>query len=277
MNKKQRRLLGSAVTSVVMIVIACGAALPFYYIIVNTFKTQEQTALSPLGLPSSLNFSNYENVFRTVPVFHSLENTTYVTVLSVLIMLLVGSLAAYTFTVWPTRFNRRLNVVVMLALAVPFQSTLVPLYEMMVKARLVDSLTGLVIPYSGGAIFCCFLIQGYMSKLPFELVESARVDGCGPFQTYWRVVVPLSRPILVTVGVFQTMWVWNDFLIANTFLSSPQKDTLVLQVYNSIGQYSTDWPSFMTLTVLSLVPITVFFVVMQRHIVSGLLAGAVKG
>jgi raffinose/stachyose/melibiose transport system permease protein len=73
------------------------------------------------------------------------------------------------------------------------------------------------------------------------------------------------------------MWVWNDFLIANTFLSSPQKDTLVLQVYNSIGQYSTDWPSFMTLTVLSLVPITVFFVVMQRHIVSGLLAGAVKG
>jgi raffinose/stachyose/melibiose transport system permease protein len=260
-----------------MIPIACGAALPFYYIIVNTFKTQEQTALSPLGLPSSLNFSNYESVFNNVPVWRSLGNTTYVTVLAVVAMLLIGSMAAYTFTVRPTRFNRRLSMVILLALAVPFQSTLVPLYEIMVKLHLVDSLSGLVIVYSGGAVFCCFLIQGYMSTLPFELVEASRIDGCGPLQTYLRVVLPLCRPVLVTVGVFQTMWVWNDFLVANTFLSSPQKDTIVLQVYNSVGQYSTDWPAFMTLTALSLVPITVFFMVMQRHIVSGLLAGAVKG
>ncbi len=273
----RRRRLGSLLATVVMLPIAAGAALPFYYIIVNTLKTQEQTALSPLSLPTSLDWSNYTNVFHTVPVLLSLRNTAYVTGLSVLAMLLIGSMAAYAVTVRRTRFNRRLSTVLLLALAIPFQSTLVPLYEMFVKAHLVDSLSGLVLVYCGGSIFCFFLIQGYMSTLPYDLVEAARIDGSGPLQTYWRVVLPLSRPILVTVGVFQTMWIWNDFLIADTFLSSPQKDTIVLQVYGAVGQYTTDWPAFMTLTVLSLIPITVFFLVMQRHIVSGLLSGAVKG
>ena len=274
---KKRERIGRWLTTLVMVAVACGVALPFYYIIVNTFKTQEQTTLSPLGLPTSLNFSNYANVFKTIPVLQSFGNSAYVTVLSVLTMLVVGSMASYATIVRKSRFNRRLSVLVVLALAVPFQSTLVPVYEVFVKLHLVDSLSGLVLVYSGGAIFCFFLIQGYMAKLPYEIIESARIDGAGPFQCYRRIVLPLSKPILVTVGVFQTMWVWNDFLIANTFLSSPQKDTIVLQVYNSVGQYMTNWPAFMTLTVLSLIPITVFFVLMQRHIVSGLLSGAVKG
>jgi raffinose/stachyose/melibiose transport system permease protein len=141
----------------------------------------------------------------------------------------------------------------------------------------VDSLNGLVVLYASGSIFCYFLIQGYMSTLPFEIIESARVDGCSPFGTFWRIVVPLIRPILVTVGVLQTMWVWNDFLIANTFLVSPNNYTIVMQVYSTVGQFETDWPAFMTMTVLSLIPITIFFIVMQRQIVSGLVAGAVKG
>ena len=90
-------------------------------------------------------------------------------------------------------------------------------------------------------------------------------------------MVPLIRPILVTVGVLQTMWVWNDFLIANTFVVSPSHYTLVMQVYSTVGQFTTDWPDFMTITVLSLIPITIFFLVMQRQIVNGLVAGAVKG
>jgi len=106
---KRRGLVGKILTSAIMIPIACGAALPFYYIIVNTFKTQEQTALSPLGLPSSLNFSNYRSVFDNVPVWHSFANTLYVTALAVVAMLLIGSMAAYTFTVRKTRFNKRLT------------------------------------------------------------------------------------------------------------------------------------------------------------------------
>jgi raffinose/stachyose/melibiose transport system permease protein len=97
------------------------------------------------------------------------------------------------------------------------------------------------------------------------------------FQIFWRIVLPLIRPILVTVGVFQVMWIWNDFITPNVFLTSPEKSTLVLQVYKSVGQFTTDWPAFMTLSVIVLVPMVIFFVLTQRHIISGLLAGSIKG
>ena len=161
--------------------------------------------------------------------------------------------------------------------SVPAQSTLIPLYRMLVGVELVDSLNGLVIMYSAGAIFCFFLIQGYMRTLPFEVIEAAMLDGAGVVQIFWRIVLPLIRPILVTVSVFQTMWVWNDFIIPNVFLSSPDKRTIVLQVYTTVGEFRTDWPSFMTLSVIALLPMVAFFVFTQRHIVSGLLAGSVKG
>lgn len=263
--------------SIVMLSIACAVAFPFYYIVVNTFKTQQQTSESPLGLPTSLNLTNYKNVWDNIPVLHSFENTLRVTVLSVFLMLLIGSMAAYGIVMRRTRASKRIHIVLLLALAVPFQVTLIPIYQFFVKVHLVDSLNGLVLIYSGGAIFCYFLIQGYMLTVPYEIIEAARIDGCGPLRMYWGIVLPLIRPVLVTVGIFQTIWVWNDFLAPSIFLISPSNYTVVLQVYQSVGQYTTNWPAFMTLTVLSLIPITVFFVVMQRHIVSGLAAGAVKG
>jgi raffinose/stachyose/melibiose transport system permease protein len=116
-----------------------------------------------------------------------------------------------------------------------------------------------------------------MRTIPAELLEAARIDGAGPFRIYRTIVLPLIRPILVTVGVFQTMWVWNDFITPNVFISSEDKQTLVLQVYSAVGQFTTDWPRFMTLTVIVLIPMVVFFVFMQRHIVSGLVSGSVKG
>ena len=263
--------------SVVMLSIAFTFAVPFYYIVVNTFKTQQQTSVSPLGLPTSFNLSNYKNVWDNIPVLQSFENTLRVTVLSVVVMLLVGSMAAYSIVMWRTRSSRRIHVVLLLALAVPFQVTLIPIYEAFVSLHLIDSLNGLVVIYCGGAIFSYFLIQGYMLTIPYEIIEAARIDGCGTVRMYWRIVLPLIRPVLVTVGIFQTIWVWNDFLAPSVFIISPQNYTLVLQVYQAVGQYTTNWPAFMTLTVLSLIPITIFFLWMQRHIVSGLAAGAVKG
>ena len=192
-------------------------------------------------------------------------------------MLVIGSMAAYGMIIGNTRFNRWFGAVLVLGFIIPSQSTLIPLYRLLVRIGLIDTLTGLVFLYSAGSIFCYFLIQGYMKSVPYELIEAARIDGASAFSIYWRIVLPLIRPILVTVAVFQTMWIWNDFITPNVFLVSPEKSTLVLQVYKSVGEFTTDWPSFMTLSVLALIPMVVFFVFTQRHIVSGLLAGGVKG
>ena len=273
-NVKERT---SPLTAVIMIPVALIVALPLYYIVVNTFKTQEEMSSSPFALPTQLFLDNYATVFGTVPLVQSFANTLFVTVLSLLLMLIIGSMAAYGMIIGNTRFNRWFGAALVLGFIIPSQSTLIPLYRLLVRIGLIDTLTGLVFLYSAGSIFCYFLIQGYMKSVPYELIEAARIDGANAFAIYWRIVLPLIRPILVTVAVFQTMWIWNDFITPNVFLVSPEKSTLVLQVYKSVGEFTTDWPSFMTLSVLALLPMVVFFVFTQRHIVSGLLAGGVKG
>jgi raffinose/stachyose/melibiose transport system permease protein len=270
---KTRQIL----TSVVMATLACLMAVPFYYIVVNTFKTQEETANAPLALPEHWVFDNYANVFQNTGIFQSFLNTVYVTAVSIFLMLAIGSLASFGRITGRSRVSKAIGGILVAAFVIPGQATLIPLYRMLVGVHLVDSLNGLIVIYACGSIFCYYLILGYMRTIPAELLEAARIDGAGPFRIYRTIVLPLIRPILVTVGVFQTMWVWNDFITPNVFISSEDKQTLVLQVYSAVGQFTTDWPLFMTLTVIVLIPMVVFFVFMQRHIVSGLVSGSVKG
>ncbi|MET1008094.1 MAG: carbohydrate ABC transporter permease [Propionibacteriaceae bacterium] len=274
---KTSRTVRYVLLSAVMIAVAVVVGIPLYYIVVNTFKTQDQMVTSPLGLPGQLFLGNYQEVFANVPLTRAFLNTLYVTVLGVVFQLVVGAMAAYGMIMRNTRFNRIVGAVLLLAFVVPGQATLVPLYLMLVDANQVDTLTGLVIMYLAGAVFCFFLIQGYMTSMPYEIIEAAKIDGAGVVQIFWRIVLPLIRPILVTVGVFQTMWVWNDFITPNVFISSPEKRTIVLQVYSAVGEFTTDWPAFMTVSVLALIPMVIFFMFTQRHIVSGLLAGGIKG
>lgn len=272
-----RKRIGSAVTSIVMIAIALICAIPLWYILINTFKTIPDMSANPLGLPKEWTFKNYANAFETVPIVRSLINTVIVTFFGVALQVIVGALAAYGMILRKSVFTSAVGAILMVAFVVPAQSTLIPLYRMEAQANLVNTLAGLVIIYLGGAVFCYFLTVGYMRSLPFELIEAARIDGAGPLRIFWNIVMPLIRPILTTVVVFQTMGTWNDFMNANVFLSSSDLRTIVLQVYNAVGQFSTDWPSFMTITVLALLPVLIFFVFCQKWIVSGLVAGSVKG
>jgi raffinose/stachyose/melibiose transport system permease protein len=265
---------GALVTTAIMIPLALLVGVPFYYIVVNTFKTQAETAAAPLALPTTWTLDTYARVLENVPVLQAFGNTLLVTVVSIVLMLLIGALAAFSVILRPSRL---VATVFVIAFLVPGQATLIPLYRLFAELRLVDSLAGLIAMYTGGSVFCYFLIVGYMRTIPGEMLEAARLDGASPLQIFWRIVLPLIRPILVTVGVFQTMWVWNDFLMPVVFISSPQNQTLVLQVYQAVGEFTVDWPAFLALSVLALLPMVVFFVTMQRHIVNGLLAGSVKG
>ena len=273
----QRERRRSAVRSVVVLIIALICAVPLWYILINTFKTVPDMATNPLGLPKQWTLRNYMRAFATVPIVRSLVNTLIVTFFGVLFQVLIGALAAYGMILRKSIFTSVIGVILMIAFVIPTQSTLIPLYRMESSVGLVNTLLGLIIMYLGGAVFCYFLIVGYMQSLPFEVIEAARIDGAGPLRIFWSIVLPLIRPILTTVVVFQTMSTWNDFMTANVFISSSNLRTIVLQVYNAVGQFTTDWPSFMTITVLALIPVFVFFIFCQKWIVSGLVAGAVKG
>lgn len=272
-----RKRITSAILSVVMIAVAVVCAVPLWYIVINTFKTIPDMNANPLGLPAEWTFENYVDAFATVPIVRSLVNTLIVTFFGVAIQVIVGALAAYGMILRKSTFTAAVGAILMVAFVVPAQTTLIPLYRMEAQVGLVNTLAGLIVIYLGGAVFCYFLIVGYMRSLPFELIEAARIDGAGPLRIFWSIVMPLIRPILTTVVVFQTMSTWNDFMNANVFISSSDLRTIVLQVYNAVGQFSTDWPSFMTITVLALLPVFVFFIFCQKWIVAGLVAGSVKG
>lgn len=267
----------SVLLSVVVLAAALIAAIPLYYILVSSFKDSVGMAQNPLGLPTTLNLDNYVEAFEGGTLLRAFLNSLLLTVFGVILQVFIGSLAAYASILARTWLTMLMGAILVLTFALPQQVTLIPQYVMFAKVGLTDSLLGLILLYTTSSVFCYFLIVGYMRSLPAELFEAAKMDGAKPFRVYWTIVLPLTRPILTTVIVFQTLSIWNDFLLPNIYLSSPDKQTVPLQVYRAVSQFSTNYPLFMAITVLALLPVLIFFIFAQRWIVSGLLAGAVKG
>lgn len=277
MTLQQRERIGSIIRSVVVIAIALICAVPLYVIVINTFKSSAEMSMDPIGLPKTWNFENYTYAFGHLPIVNAFKNTIIVTVVGVGLQVLFGALAAYGMILKKSKFTAVIGVLLMLSFIIPGQTLLIPQYRMEAQVGLVDSLLGLIVLYTGGATFCYFLIVQYMRGLPYEIIEAARIDGAGPFRIFWTIVLPLIRPILTTVIVFQTMGTWNDFMTPSVYISSTNKQTIVLQVFNAISTFTTNWPLFMTVTTIALIPVFVFFIFCQRWIVAGLVAGSVKG
>ncbi|MBW3081163.1 carbohydrate ABC transporter permease [Bifidobacterium saguinibicoloris] len=276
-NARANSLSRRIVRSIVVLVLAVVCALPLYYVIISSFKTSVDMTRHPFALPEKWMFANYGQAIADGSIWTAFLNTIVVTVFAVILQVAIGSLAAYAMVLKRNWLTVGMGAVLTLAFCIPVQSTLLPLYKMEGAVGIVDSLPGLIALYAADSAFCYYLIVGYMRKLPFELFEAARVDGASPWRIYWQIVLPLIRPILATVIVFQTLAVWNDFLRPSVFISTQEKRTVVLQVYNAVNGYSTNWPLFMAITCIALAPVVVFFLFCQRWIVSGLVAGAVKG
>lgn len=277
MTPSQRAQVGKIVRTILINGLAIIMAIPLYYIVINTFKTTFDMAKSPFGLPEHWTLQHYADVFGTLPIVQSFINSIIVTVVAVFFEVMIGALAAYGMILKNSKFTAGVGAVLMIAFCIPVQATLIPLYKMEARIGLVDSLLGLIILYLANSIFCYMLTIGYMRKLPMEILEAARIDGAGPFRIFRVIVLPMITPILATVVVFQTLSTWNDFMLPNIFLTSTDLRTVILQVYNAMGQFTTDWPAFMTITVIALIPVVIFFIFCQRWIVSGLVAGSVKG
>lgn len=276
MNKRHK-IVSQTVRTIVVWTIALICAVPLYYVVISSFKTPIDMIKHPLQLPTQWLWNNYIDAFADGTIIQAFINTIIVTAVAVILQVLIGSLAAYGVVQKKSLFTMIIGSILMITFAIPAQATLLPLYRMESSIGLTDTLTGLVALYMGSCVFCYFLIVGYMKALPQELFEAAKIDGAGPFRIYWTIVLPLIRPIIVAVVVFQTMGTWNDFLLPSVFLSSTDKQTVVLQVYNAVQQFTTNWPLFMATTVLALIPVFIFFCFCQKWIVSGLLAGSVKG
>jgi raffinose/stachyose/melibiose transport system permease protein len=186
-------------------------------------------------------------------------------------------MAAYPIVRWKRKWTKGLFFYFLLGFMVPVQVSMIPLFKLISGMGLQNSALGMIVLYSSWCNFAMFMYQGFLSTVPMELEEAARIDGCSLWQMFWRIVFPLLKPVTTTIAIFDVMWIWNDFILPYLFLSSSENFTLIMEVYKGVGQFSNNWSEILCIMVIVLFPITVFYVMMQKHIIAGITSGAVKG
>lgn len=250
---------------------------PIIYMVLNSFKPYSQMLKQPWNIPDTIFIDNYIKAFKQMKFFQSLFNSTLITVVSVFLIVVLGALAAYPITRFKNKVTKFLSVYFLVGYMVPTQVLIVQIFSVMKVAQLINTKTGLIIVYAASVSFSVFMYQGFIQSLPIDMEESALIDGARPWTLFWKVVFPLLKPATATLTIFQTMWIWNDFTLSSLFLSSRKNLTLLLELNQSIGEYSLDWSVMLAIMCIVMFPMVVFYLLMQKQIITGMTAGAVKG
>lgn len=250
---------------------------PFLFIIMTAFKTQRDVALNPYWFTAAPTLANFEKVFADAPIARLFFNNLIITAASVIGVTLFASMAAYTVTYCRTKLSRFSFFYILLGFYIPFQATLLPLYSLYQSLHLMDTLIGLILLNISGLSMTFFMVSGYMKSLPRELRDACKIDGCSVSRAFFSVIFPLCRPVLITSTIFSVFGTWNNYLAPSLFLTSRNKGTLILEVARAAQRRTTDWGRMFAVVLISLIPVTIFFMIVQRYLVTGVTAGSVKG
>lgn len=253
--------------------------LPFGIILLNSFKSLLEIAQNILGVPESFSLDNYVRAWDILNYPRSFWNTLVVTVVGNVGLIVFGSMTGYWFARHRTRLNKCLYWLLLAAMAIPFEACMIPIVKVTNIFHLNGSLTGMGLCYWGlGASTVVFLAYGAVLSVPYELEESAMIDGCGRLRLYWQIVFPLLKPTVITFTILNTFWFWNDYLMPQLMLGKQSKlYTLQLSMRYMFMEYFTMWDVALAGLVLILIPTVLFFLAAQRHIIAGLTSGSVKG
>jgi len=252
--------------------------LPIYWIVVTSFKTQENYyASNPLAPPTTLTMDNYRLVIESNFVQYFI-NSVIVTLGSVVPAVLISFMASYAIVRGSSsRFLRTINSLFLMGLAIPLQATIIPVYLIIIRLQLYDSLTAIVLPSIAFAIpLSVLVLSNFVRDVPKELFESMRMDGATEWGTLWRLVFPLTRPALITVTIYNGLGIWNGFLLPLILTQSPGQRTLPLALWTFQGQYGVNVPAVLASVVLTTLPILILYAVGRRQLLSGLTAGFSK-
>lgn len=253
--------------------------IPIYYLIVTTFKTQQDAMLHPLALPESWQLSNYVNAWTKMEYPRALGNTLMITVSAVLLLVILGSLAGYALARTKNKASGIIFLLFLAGLIVPFQMNIISLYRIVKNLGLMNhQLAVILVAVAINMPQTVFLFKEFIdSSVPWELEEAAIVDGCSVPRRVFDVVLPLLKPVTSTTVILVTLNVWNEFMTPLLFLQGRSRGVILQEVSRNIGQFSTDWATMFPMMMLGVAPLMIFYIFMQKYIVAGVAAGAVKG
>jgi multiple sugar transport system permease protein len=250
--------------------------LPLFWMVsASLMPAGEATALPPRLVPSAVTFEHYRALFTRLNLARALANSTLLATAVTSLSLLLNSLAGYAFAKLRFAGRDRLFRLLLGALVIPAQVSMLPLFLMLRELGLINTYWGVIIP-GMTSIFGIFLVRQYALAIPASLLDAARIDGAGELRIYWSVVVPFCKPVLVTLAIFTFMGTWNDFLWPLVVLTDDNLQTLPVALANLLGEHVQDVELMMAGAVLTVLPIIVMFVSLQRYYIEGIASGSIK-
>ena len=279
---KQKKRLGATILTVVLSVISVIYVLPVLAVAVNSFKINTFVKTETFALPTAESFAGWDNFITGMTLggtfWSSVFYSVMITVLSAAIILLFTSMAAWYISRVDSMFCRLIYFLCVFSMVVPFQMVMFTLSKTADRLDLDTPWTIPIIYLGFGAGLAVFMFVGFVKSIPINIEEAAVIDGCGPLRTFFSVVVPMLKPTMISVGILEIMWVWNDYLLPYLVLDRTKYMTIPIHIQYLKGSYGTvDLGATMALILLSIIPVIVFYLSCQKHIIKGVAAGAVKG
>ena len=253
--------------------------VPFFILVINSFKTTPQFIKEPFALPKSLNLDNFVTAIDRMKFWTALKNTALITVTAVIVNTLVGSMTGYLFARKKWKINKIIFMAFLASMVAPFQVYMIPQVKLFAGA-LGFSNSLMIVAYIAVGLnlpFAVFLYNGFVEGIPEELDEAATIDGCSFTRTFFSIILPLLKPIIITVTVFVALGVWNDFLMSSLFLTKTETRTLAIAIKTFLTNHSAEYAPMMAGLLLSILPVLAFYLIGQKYIIEGVVAGSVKG
>lgn len=269
-----------ALTSIGLLLFALSVVVPLLWVLLTSLKSGPEIFSSPWGLPASPRFENYGNAWRAAGIGGAFLNSVLVTVGTLAILLPVGAMAAYVFAKYPFRGSRTLFGAFLGGMMFPNFLIIVPLFFLLKNLHMLDTRTGLIVVYVAYSLsFTIFVLTGFFQALPTELIEAAQIDGCSHAGTFWRVMMPLAKPGLIVVGIFNAIGLWNEYSLALVLITSQENYTLPLGIANlvMVQHYQSDWGALFAGLVIVMLPVLLVYWIFREKIHETMLAGAIKG
>lgn len=265
-------------TEVITVMVGLLFLSPFYFLFVNSVKPFGEIMSDSASWPKAVQWDNFTRAWELTKFPQAFTNSFLITVVSVSLMALISAMGAYRMVRANTRLNRVLFFMFIASMIIPFQSIMMPLLRIVNELGLNGSRFGLIFTYLGlGASMTLFLFHGFVKSIPAEIEEAAVVDGCTGISVFFRIVLPMLQPMMMTVIVLNCLWVWNDYLLPSLILQTPELRTIPLATFAFFSQYTKQWDIALPALILGITPIIIFFLALQRYIVEGIAAGSVKG
>lgn len=275
--KKGRFHISRIFVYLLLVLVAISTIYPLFFMLISSFKDKFEYMQNMFGLPSSLNLNNYKSIFKSFDIMKLMANSFFVTVFSVAISLMINSMAAFSMAKLNYKGKDTIFRLIMFVLLVPSQALMMPIYIIVSKLGLVNTHIGVILVYVSTSIaFSTYLLYQNCRDIPNEMIEAARIDGAGYPSIYFRIVVPMLRATMATLGILNFLSFWNEVVYSRLILQKTEMQTMTLGLMTLSGKYGTNMPLMMSGLMINLVPALMIFLIFNKYLAKGITMGSGK-